>query len=211
MQITTSYVRCVSQVALLGAITSNLRAVTVAMLDKELMLNFYYENEPTENEIDLSQVASTEVLSDFSNVMVREQQIILPQPERISLKDEDILVYHRYEGHSLAEAQALFKETSISSIRIASQNALLGAVTNNLRSVSISFIKNKFTLYFYYDRAPSEKEEDLSKQVIEKTIACFEKITGEIKRFVIPEPEKIPLQNDVISVYWRYEEYPFSF
>lgn len=89
--------------------TSNLRAVTVTMLEEKLMLNFYYENLPSENEIELSQVASTEVLSGFTIfILVKEQQIVLPQSKSIPLRNEDILVYHRYEGHPFDKIKIFF-------------------------------------------------------------------------------------------------------
>lgn len=206
-------IRCVIQRALLNSITNNLRAVTtsIAMLPQKLTLNFFYENIPTENEIELSQIVSTEVFSGFKIIVdVREKQIILPISETLDIEGQDLLVYYRYEKKYIEKEVISFMKLEISSVKIASQYALLGAVTNNLRAVSISFIEKKLALYFYYDKAPSNEEIDLSEKAREKIISCFEKIRGEIKRFIIPEPERIPLQNDGIWVYWRYEEYPFN-
>lgn len=211
MNPTNTEVKCVIQCALLNAITNNLRAVTasVAMLPQKLVLNFYYENPPTENEIELSQIVSTEVLSGFKIIVdVREKQIILPLYEPLPIEGKDILVYYRYEKKYIEKEIVSFDKLEIVSVKLASQYALLGAVTNNLRAVSISYIEEKITSYFYYDKAPSDEEIDLSEKVTENIISCFEKISGEIKRFVIPEPERIPLINDGIWVYWRYEEYP---
>lgn len=210
MNPTITDVRCVIQRALLNGITSNLRAVTtsVSMLPQKLLLNFYYENPPTETEIELSQIVSTEVLSGFKIIVdVREKQVVLPLYEPLPIEKHDILVYYRYEKKCIENIVISFEKLEIPSIKVASQYALLGVITNNLRAVSASFIEKKIALYFYYDRAPSDEEIDLSERATKKFISCFGKITGEIKRFVIPEPERIPLENDSTWVYWRYEEY----
>lgn len=208
MNILITDVRCVSQGALLGAVTSNLRALAVTVLPNDLTLNFFYENEPTDEEVELSQVASTEVLSGFRIfISVREQQILLPQPEPIPLKNEDLLVYYRYEGNSIAKIKTLFNDVTIASVRMASQYALLGAITSNLRAVSIVFIDKDLTLNFYYDKKQGNEEIDLSEIVMKDFISCFESATGKVQRFIIPEPERIALQENGIWAYWRYEEY----
>jgi len=208
MNISITDIRCNLQVALLGAVTSNLRAVTVTLLEKKLVLNFYYENEPTENEIDLAQVASTDVLSGFTILIsVEEQQIVLPQSESIPLKNKDLLVYHRYEGHFLDKTTTFFKNTTFATINMASQIALLGNVTSNLRAVLVDLIEKNLTFYFYYDEEISQEEVKLSEVVMHDAILCFEDLTGNVKRFVVPEPEKKSFLDNGSSVYWRYEEY----
>lgn len=200
-----SNVRGSTQRALWGAVTGNLRAVTATIIDNEIMLYFYYDKEPTENEIELSQIASTEVVSDFL-VMIGEEQILLPQPEPIPLKDGE-LVYHRYEEQFENKIKKLFKDINIYTVYEASRTVLIGHVTTNLRAASVSFIDNFINLYFYYDKSPSNEEVRLSEVVMQNILSCFEEAKGGIERFVIPEPEKISLRNDGFWLYWRYEEY----
>lgn len=207
MEFTISYIRSVVQVALLGAVTSNLRAVIVTVLSQELKLYFYYESEPTEEEVELSRVTSTEVFSDFINVSVEEQQIVLPKSEPIPFKNGDLWVYYRYEGNLINKIKQTFNEITVSSISSASQIALLGAVTSNLRAVLVAFTENDLTLNFYYDKEPSNKEIELSENVLQEVVSSFEKAIGKVERFVIPEPEKDSFRDQGMSVYWRYEEY----
>jgi len=208
MNISITDVRCGLQIALLGCVTSNLRAVTVSMLSKEILLNFYYENKPTVDEVDLSQVVSTEFLSSLRVlVFVGEQQIVLPQSESVPVKDEDLLVYHRYEECFTNKINTLFKDITLTSACVASQIALLGATTNDLRAVSVAFLEKDLTLYFYYEKEPTNVEIELSEVVMKNLISIFEDSMGKVKRFVIPEPEKDSFRNEGSNVYFRYEEY----
>lgn len=90
---------------------------------------------------------------------------------------------------------------------MASQIALLGTVTRNLRAVLVTLIKKDLTFLFYYDQEPSEEEVRLSETVLHDAISCFEDVTGNVKRFVVPEPETKSFRDKGSSVYWRYEDY----
>jgi len=214
MTISRTDVICASQVALLGFVTSNLRALTVSILPQELMLNFYYENKPTEEEIKLSQVVSKKVASGFNNILVKEQQILLPQPQPVPVKKKDQWIYQRFEGNPRPfKIQTLFKDITLKSVRCALQFALLGSVTPNLRAVSIGFIEKDLTINFYYDKKRQNNsqdpyEEHLPPRTYFNTVSSFDGATGKVNCFVIPEPEKIPLQGDSIWVYIRYEKTP---
>jgi len=205
MNLTQFNVRGSTQRALWGAVTGNLRAVTVTIIDNEIMLYFYYDKEPTENEVELSQIASTEVVSDFL-VMIGEKQIVLPQPEPIPLMNGE-LVYHRYEGKPIPIVKTFFKDLTIFTAREVSERILIGVITNNVRAVLITSHENKLTLYFYYDKEPSNEEVIISESALQDLLACFEGVTGSVKRFVVPEPENKSFRDNGSSVYWRYEEY----
>lgn len=99
MTISIASARCVLQVALLGSVTSNLRAVSATFIESDFMIYFYYHEEPSEQEIDLSEIVSTEVISDFINITAEVERIVIPEPERIPLKENGIWVYYRYEEY----------------------------------------------------------------------------------------------------------------
>ena len=60
-----------SIVALLGAVTNNLRAVTVSTLENEIIQYFYYEHQPNNEEIEISAIVASEVISDFIQVSLQ--------------------------------------------------------------------------------------------------------------------------------------------
>lgn len=90
-----SSIRCTLQVALLGAITSNLRAVTVTNLNNELILYFYYENHPADEEVEISEIVASEIMSDFINISIEVKRIVSSTSEKIP--SEGIWVYHKKE------------------------------------------------------------------------------------------------------------------
>ena len=61
----------------------------------------------------------------------------------------------------------------IASLRLSAMRALWGVVTPNLREVSIQEKDNVISLYFYYDKEPSENEVDLSEDAATEVIANF--------------------------------------
>lgn len=95
MNLTTSSVRCSLQVALLGAVTPNLRAVIVEFSSKLMTVFFYYQSQPSEDEIENSEIVVAEVSSDFVDVSVNAQRIILPLPNKIP--ETGIRIFHQSE------------------------------------------------------------------------------------------------------------------
>lgn len=91
-----AYIRSSIQVALLGHITSNLRAVSVESRENELKTLFYYDNPPSEDERELANLVDTEFISDFPASTKTNFEIIhLPHTQRIP--NQGLLVYLRYE------------------------------------------------------------------------------------------------------------------
>lgn len=87
--------------------------------------------------------------------------------------------------------------------------ALRDAVTPNLRQLSIREEDEMITVFFYYDKAPSELEEDLSECVATEVIADFTEPYGiNCKRIVVGYPERINAIGYLI--YSRYEPDPSS-
>ena len=82
--------------ALWGIVTPNLRKVSIQEKNQVISLYFYYDQEPSQEEIDLSEDAATEVISDFSNpyLIACEKQVV-KSPEKINFIG--YLVYSRFE------------------------------------------------------------------------------------------------------------------
>lgn len=90
------YIRSSIQVALLGNITPNLRAVSVECEENKIKIIFYYQTPPSEEEQELASLADTEFISDFPPTFNTNFQIIhLPKSQAIPKRG--FLVYLRYE------------------------------------------------------------------------------------------------------------------
>lgn len=95
MNPTTGGIRSSLQVALLGAVTPNLRAVAVLYENEMITILFYYEFPPSEDEIEISEIVGSEVIADFV-IPVNVKQIILPSKEKIP--ETGLRVFHRHES-----------------------------------------------------------------------------------------------------------------
>lgn len=86
------------QRALLGNVSSNLRAVDVVIENEKIFsIIFYYDKEIDEDEEELSSLTETEFISDFSPPTYETSRIIkvLPHPNKIP--QNGFLVYLRHE------------------------------------------------------------------------------------------------------------------
>lgn len=89
-------------------------------------------------------------------------------------------------------------------LRLSAMRALWGIVTPNLRQVSVQEEDHIISLFFYYDKEPSELEIELSEDAVTEVIADFsEPFLISCKRSVIKFPEKIRFQGYLI--YSRFE------
>jgi len=101
------------------------------------------------------------------------------------------------------------REITYSRIILSTQGALFGSVTNNLRAVKVEFGNNFITLNFYYDKIPSEFEDETSEIVGTEVISDFGDILFKaltdfrVKKKHLPYPNKIPDQG--VWVYYRHE------
>lgn len=95
MNLTPSSLRCALQVALLGEITSNIRAIDVTFNEQNVTLYFYYEFPPSEEEEEDSEVISTEVLAQYIEVYVDVKRFTFPLSK--SIPHQGMRVYQRME------------------------------------------------------------------------------------------------------------------
>lgn len=95
MTITISAIRCALQVALLGTVTPNLRAINADLKEKTLELYFYYEICPSEEEEELSEIVVTELYADFIDISIEIHRVVLPVSTKIP--NIGIRIFHRKE------------------------------------------------------------------------------------------------------------------
>lgn len=82
--------------ALWGIITPNLRKVSIEEKENVISLYFYYDHEPSEEEIELSEDAATEVISDFSDsYLIACARQVIKAPQKINFIG--YLIYSRFE------------------------------------------------------------------------------------------------------------------
>lgn len=79
-----------------GVVTPNLRKVSIDEASNVICLYFYYDQDPSDEEIDLFEDALTEVIADFSEpYTIDGKREIIKAPHKINFHGN--LVYSRYE------------------------------------------------------------------------------------------------------------------
>ncbi len=82
--------------ALWGVVTPNLRRVSISLKNTTINLNFYYDSSPSENEIEMSEIATTEVIAYFpEGYSVACVQKNIAYPNKISVDGH--LIFSRHE------------------------------------------------------------------------------------------------------------------
>lgn len=218
--------RLSAQRALTTNVTPNLRAACVRVEEKsddyerETTIGaFFFDGEYSDDEGEMVDVAVTEISADFPWTETKDYRDSDTQIQRVDYPQEmplfDELVYLRYEpGYEMYRnrlPREHFSEVSYVTIRLSLQKALLGRVTPNLREVVVHKDEQKFTVYFYYDNAPSTIELMLEKLVeadLHEDFAalCDDGKSIEVKIVQLPYPQRITGLDGGWSVYARYEK-----
>jgi hypothetical protein len=165
------------QSALLGEVTSELRAVRLNLdVQKEILyVRFYYDGKSTEKMIDLWQCAITEASAHLGQCFVESEVERLDFPKKIP--DWGYLAYLRQEPFAYEKPRNRVKieEKTIGYALVAVQQALLGVITPELRTVIVDFEKETNFLYirFYYDGEVPEEVLALWQNTITQSVADF--------------------------------------
>lgn len=101
MEITISSLRCSLQIALLGAVTPNLRVVEFLSENNAILLKFYYESSPTKIEEEISEIVTQKITLDFPGISVTYKRIVLPITQLVP--QDGLRVYRRKEKLSIPE------------------------------------------------------------------------------------------------------------
>lgn len=89
------------------------------------------------------------------------------------------------------------------------QRGLLDTITPNIRLITTSLTESSIDIFFYYDKPPSEEEVELSEEISTEVMCAFQEMPSiHMHRIVLPEPKKLPQDEDKIPVYARFEKPP---
>lgn len=86
--------------ALWGIITPNVRKVSIHEQNNVILLIFYYDKEPSDDEMELSEEAATEVIADFPDPFSIEcERNVISFPKKIDVMGN--LIFSRHEPISI--------------------------------------------------------------------------------------------------------------
>lgn len=90
-------VRLSLQIALLGMITPNIRAITCGWDSITINVKFIYDGDFSDNDADLAEEVASEVISSFPDYMISTKCISVPSPSSFNEELLSHLVYRRRE------------------------------------------------------------------------------------------------------------------
>jgi hypothetical protein len=201
------------QGALINAIAPSLRAVTadIDLVNKKLILFFYYDGTISNELFDFASIAATEAGVSLPEYFTDDHIIQLDYPEEIPIRGK--LVFLRKEPHlpnfKRESRTYLLKQTSENVVFILDlQEALLGKVTPALRLVAgkVDIEQKRLIYYFVYDGKISEEEHSLAHAAIKEASVSFPdyEIDEHIDRIDFPNERTI---HPCKAAYLRYEPY----
>ena len=197
-----NYLLLSTQVALLGHVVSELRAVTVDLneINKLIILHFFYDCKVNDKLFELASCASAEMDlgpdCHTSYLMNDDLAIQLDYPTEIPVAGK--LVYLRREPFlpnfvEETRVHLLTQTTPTVILLLDIQEALLGKVTPALREVSVDIHPNQKRLFFYfiYDGEVSKEDFHLAHLAIAEVSQSFPgfQVDKDIER--IDSPAKI--------------------
>lgn len=194
--LTQSSIRTSIQGALLGAITPNVRAIWASFEEKKIVIDFFYESPWTDEEEDLSEIVSSEVVADFTDCYVESKRSVLPYPEPI-----------HHKGINVFLKKSLQITPTVASVKIALQIALLGFITPSLRSVMFEINNNLIKILFYYDQKITKEDEILSTKIANRIDWDYPMHHIELQRIILSYPASLSMISSH-RVYHRYEKTP---
>ncbi|MFZ4099426.1 MAG: hypothetical protein ACOYKZ_03750 [Chlamydiia bacterium] len=207
-----------AETALAGVVIEQLRAVSVTADPDMIRLYFVYEGNPDEDELEEWSCAGTELHASYPSSaggldVVCER---IPAPGPINIPG--VLVYLRREDPPQQAAivrGAMIQEVLTNApptrpyILYATNRALLGEVTPNLRYVLVDWTEPTIHIAFYYDGPITDQDAATAARVAGRVQSW---LTGaQVNAFVerLDYPNKIPLfpqdGKTRVAVYARYE------
>lgn len=203
---------CGASRSLLGNVSPNLRALYLTEEKNSMILQFYYDKEPSEDEWELANLTDTEFLSYFPDVQTDfcVKNILYP----MKIPNEGSCIYYRYEegGRAISYGDSWNIKTFVSvdngSLICGGSQSLLGHVTPNLRGVYIAKENKVLSLTFYYDKEPTKIECQLANLAGSQLVSYFPNIQTDLRVKNLPYPSRIKIPDEAICIYFRFEEYP---
>ncbi|MFZ4099427.1 MAG: hypothetical protein ACOYKZ_03755 [Chlamydiia bacterium] len=204
--------------ALLDRVFPQLRAVSVDALTTSFRIFFIYDDQLAEEQEEECRCAGTELLADYPDAIEVFEEIFLHLPAPATIVVPGILAYLRRESPSQDEAIArggLIQEVLLGSpvtrpyILYATNRALLGEVTPNLREVLVGWTEPTVRLSFYYDGPITDQHTATATRAAARVQSWLAEahVNASVER--IDYPNKIPsLPQDGdtrVTIYARYE------
>ena len=172
------YLKLSAQRALWGHVFSQLRAVSVNVNENEIDVRFYHDGELSEENEEYCELATTEIIADYPYYFNNKKPqtefntpiIRLDYPAQIPPHGH--WVYFRHENPSSYFQRnlsgAIWNKTiwhiPIYLVKLSLLNALLGRVSQCLRSVCFNINEKDLTLVFYYDGEINETDYGSSRK-----------------------------------------------
>ncbi len=202
-----------TQRSLWGAITPELRAVSIDLDNdnKKFFIYYYYDGEVSEKIIDLWQCATTEAsagLEFFYYDVEKIERLDFPS----EIPDKGVIIYYRKESKILANIKKTFElikcnytEDCFSiRIRCVMQKAILGYITPNIRKIALEWWYDLIYVHFYYDSEIEKEDHENMYQVCKNLFNEVPHCCIKLLYFTIKEPIVLPHHKE--TIYFRYEE-----
>ena len=212
MQINLSYIVLSLQIALLGAVNSSLRAITINLdaAEREFNISFFYDEKVNDHLFDLASTIIAEITIPWGYI-VQDKIIMLKYPEKIP--EEEILIFYRKEGKILANIKKANEYLSCpysekkyfsAKLRFVMQKILLGTITSNMRGIGLNWSENVIYAHFYYQDEVSEKDKINMHEIMQKLFMYFPNFYIHLRHYRMDEPIVLPQHQEM--VFFRYEE-----
>lgn len=197
-----------TQKALLEVVSPELRAV-VLDIDFEaevLYIRYYYHGEVSEELMNTWDCSTADIDTDKGIFDIKIERLDYPNP--IPMRGK--LAYLRKEPPGFQKPIFVMEERTFAYVMLAVQNALLGVVIPELRSVVVDVDEEKRLLYirFYYHGEVNQEVIDLWKMAISEVIALLPGYALDQGVERLDQPSKIPFRGRY--AYLRKERSWFS-
>jgi hypothetical protein len=98
MELTRGLVLQVTQTALLGNITKNMKAITISFTESSYTLRVYFESEPSEEELEILINITSEVCAELPEITTFKEEAIVAdssiQVSKLLMLDEWVYMEH---------------------------------------------------------------------------------------------------------------------
>lgn len=200
-----THVFWVTNDALLGRITPEIRNISIDYDGQAIYLCVYSASELSEKDKEQFDIAATEIMAGIREAIlfpVKTQFFVVPMSERVSIQGKPF--FRRKEPRLQEESlpkelfptgvDDLSKETR-GQFLDETHRALLWRITPEIRAVSVDYDAGVMYLYVYSDTELSEKDKkEFDLATTEIVSGIIEKKPIAVRFCVVPMPEKLSIQ-----------------
>jgi hypothetical protein len=188
-----------------GVVSPSMREVRIEYKKEKNTLDilFFFDQPPTEDEIEEASCAITELIAQTGSVLFEFQTIHIPYPDPIVA--DGLCIYRRYEPNPNPEPMTW--ETLMK----AAVRAMLGRIHPSIRRISLSRSEKVGTvqIFVYFNTAPTIRETRDVDVIISLMSEHFASdISWEKESIVLPFPAKF--SKGEMCLYARSEPYDWN-